>query len=501
MVMIAPIEERNPCPEDTLPKIRLALSYWQTWEAEYEAFKEAVEETSNDSDSTDLCHVMKSFEGDLLQPKECDELLGLNKSNGRTPMQVIGMVNRRIDYVKQNVQSLRKQLDTTESVTLAKDDDHNVDAFREPLPEAEIIEQLDDNDVPLSGRVVRPLDLASQAHEYGNIENAARSKTKSVSFAENDDAAINRPGDSRCQHFNAQDKESPASTIDESAEDAALRRDMMHYRLSEMGSVVAELNLDQVDSDESDFEGLSDSEISAFETDEEEDHGVSLSSGISDKYRAEMLALEKKLNAQMIQNIGPGSFKELSTAKVVLQHEDELKSAALDTAPGKKNVRFANDLELGPAAPKHEASTIYTAGPTNPEPVTQDTIVERLPEVLASSTPAAPRKKSLFKTKCATTVQNTAISDEEPDATRFELRRPVSASVHERPQHQERLDRRSAKLQQELAAEYYRQRNRLIQKEGGFTAQADDDDEIFQGQDGFKKQSLFKAARVGARRN
>lgn len=40
--------------EDNVTKLRKALQHWQTWEAEYEAFKEAVDELPADAEQEEL---------------------------------------------------------------------------------------------------------------------------------------------------------------------------------------------------------------------------------------------------------------------------------------------------------------------------------------------------------------------------------------------------------------------------------------------------------------
>jgi len=53
-----------------------------------------------------------------------------------------------------------------------------------------------------------------------------------------------------------------------------------------------------------------------------------------------------------------------------------------------------------------------------------------------------------------------------------------------------------ALLQQEVATEYYRVRNRMIQKQGGFKNQEDEDHRVEFDEEGRpKKVSRFKAAR------
>lgn len=107
----------------------------------------------------------------------------------------------------------------------------------------------------------------------------------------------------------------PHIPADESPEDAALRREMIRYSLNEVGAVVAEMNLDY-DSDFDDDRSIR----SSSDSDENEDRfGRSQNRVLSDEYVKEMRALEKKLNATSLENIGPDGM-----VQTLLQAEDNL---------------------------------------------------------------------------------------------------------------------------------------------------------------------------------
>ena len=147
----------------------------------------------------------------------------------------------------------------------------------------------------------------------------------------------------------------------ESPEDAALRRQMLQYGLSEVGQVVAEIDLDAPNEEFSD-EDMDDYDED-YDSDEDEDedqYGRSTRREITSDYQQQMLELEKKLNARMMENVGPApdadTLAEFSgdvrTLKV-RKDEDFDKSvdkpaSSDDASEKKKSVRFADDLDTSP---------------------------------------------------------------------------------------------------------------------------------------------------------
>ena len=100
----------------------------------------------------------------------------------------------------------------------------------------------------------------------------------------------------------------PVSTIipqGESFDDAELRRQMIKYNMEDVGAVVAEMDIDddesnawlEVDRDE----GQDDSS----NEEDEDSFGRTKRRVISDDYRKEMEALEQKLNGKFTPNVGP----------------------------------------------------------------------------------------------------------------------------------------------------------------------------------------------------
>lgn len=252
----------------------------------------------------------------------------------------------------------------------------------------------------------------------------------------------------------------PVIPANESPEDAALRRQMIQYNMSEVNNIVAEMNLDDDEASDASYsdadgeEGIHDD--SSLDEDEDK-FGRTKRRVLSDDYLAEMRALEEKLNAKAIQNVGPNPPPDASTRTSTGQDENETqpltqpKNNGIKKAPKPpttKGVRFAEDLDIQPSPPSPPSAPSTSHHP--PTPIHANTIIER-PYSNAPTTPAEP--------------------DEFDPAL----------------------------LRQEVKTEYNKLRNRMIQRQGGFTAPENDGPEVplTEAEGGPKKLSRFKAARLG----
>lgn len=383
-----------------------------------------------------------------------------------------------------------------------------------------------------------------------------------------------RPSEAKDQ--TTADDSPPVVPIDESPEDAAMRRQMLQYGLNEVEAVVAELDLD--DGSESQF-SYSDDDLDSEEQyassveDDEDAFGRTTRRVVDNDYRKEMLELEKKLNAQVIENIRPDQERyPLESKAMAVKQTSNITSNNISTSAFadkpqksavKKGVRFAEELDISPAP--GESSTTRSASVAISEaiPIIQDSIVERAsPQMRPSATASfMPKKASQFKSarKAAATLQqhdnapmkltgdpqlangplNGPILERKvpkaaPSLPLFSAtstkRKPFTESIHfaeEEPTLQvpegppgkthtnsiiEREPPQSAAdvpdpedidpalLQQEVAIEYHRMRNRMIQREGGFLPREDQEERVPLTQEeggSAKKLSRFKAARLG----
>ena len=303
----------------------------------------------------------------------------------------------------------------------------------------------------------------------------------------------------------------------ETLEEASLRRQMLKYNMNEVGSVVAELELDSDDNlsdgshaDEESFINLEDSD-----DDEEDDFGRTTSRVLTEDYLAEMQALEKKLDARTIINAGPQprvlSPKNGKILKTTTNNTSNIQRAAPKTKNQVgKGVRFADNLDIqeAPSEPNGDALNPPKRGfkPSDKPVVERKTVVD------ADSPNGIPEKKpSRFKaarashrSQSSSYTQNASNDPTTPSPTKS---LPMSASkVIERPYNPnvkstvpDDLD--PVLLNQQVSDQYHRLRNRMIENEGGFL-KPDERTEIPIDEDGGtggRKMSRFRAARLGMR--
>ncbi|KAF2438111.1 hypothetical protein P171DRAFT_437193 [Karstenula rhodostoma CBS 690.94] len=297
-------------------------------------------------------------------------------------------------------------------------------------------------------------------------------------------------------------------------EEAALRQEMLQYGLSEVNDVVAELNLETDDEHmeddyDEDYDGY-DSEIS----EEEDKFGRSTRRVLSDDYVQEMRELEKKLNARMLENVGPNSelLEKAGDARTLrVRNDDEFEQTITTATPSdastsKKGVRFAGDAAI-PDAPQPAAQPSV---PIKLPPTISETIVERAPSVPQSpSASIKPAKQSRFKSARATTngppaFLPTPAVPEPPPVPTGPKGSILASTVAEHtphpsePQVPDELD--PVIHNREITAEYHKLRNKMIQQQGGFNPTEEDElDPLVEERNGqTKRVSRFKAAKLKA---
>lgn len=333
----------------------------------------------------------------------------------------------------------------------------------------------------------------------------------------------------------------------ESPEDAALRRQMIKYNMEEIGSIVAELDIEE-DSDFGSDDGSEEDDQAGSSIDEDEDEfGRTKHRVIDDKYRREMLALEKKLSDQFIRNIGPEAgapelLKNGLSAKVESENQSYEGLQDSKTSPPKE-VRFADQLKIhgvpsftpfgrpGETAGKVENSRLDTpvaeraassidrsenpstkkvsrfkrsrngsilvdGNSINPhgtllatasKPPIASTVIER----------SAPKITSLLPATSLPSIKKSTPSG--PHASTI-IEHPYSRSTNA-PSEPDDLD--PSLLYQQVATEYHHMRNRMIQRQGGFLASAEEEanhGRVELTEEGAeRKVSRFKAARLKMR--
>ena len=596
---LADLERHRLLLEDNIKQLRQALQHWQTWDAEYEALKEEVEGIPDEADETDsLRQIHDSFEGELLVGKELNEIFGQQQ---RSKSSIINVLDRRIDYVSKNVRALHAQVEAAEDKYAAATVISQPDATDEDgQPITDIVEQLDEDGNVVSYRLNNPgaslphikstLEKAGvdgmtdkpngKVPETGFVEeiepatdsDAANSSKaaerqpepaavappkkpaapkKSVAFTP-DTKADDEPLPVMSRQAQRIDKimktakeqeklsaEEPVIPDNEDAEDADLRRQMLKYSMGEVGSVVAELQLeDDDDEDEGyddemwfDEEEMDDDED---EDDDEDKYGRSKGRMVTDSYKHRMLELEQQLgiksrftredtqeedddsdpNEEGIGRvvIGGAPSKSSNGATAPAPTKSIVKDKSSDKSDGKKGVRFAQGLDVAP-----EPSPASTAAP-KPAPAKKPDVVEPLGDIVernsapkpAEAPAPAPRKQSRFKQartndsipKGPFDVPSNFIPMQPepapvptgPSGTTLAKNLVEKESVSN-PMEPQEID--DAMLDSEVADEHQRMRRRFIQREGGFLKEDDSPvQQLDETEGGRERMSRFKAARL-----
>ncbi|KAI9650448.1 hypothetical protein NHQ30_000463 [Ciborinia camelliae] len=601
--------------EDNVAKLRKSLQHWQTWDAEYDGLKEEILTADSTPNRDELVSIARNYEADLVKGKEIEEILGTGTQ--RTAEQVVNLLDRRLDYVQQNIKTIEKQIEIAEeklvkATIISTPDVRN----EEGLPVTEIIEELDDEGNVISSRLSTPGSVKPQLlevlHKAGIIEPVSKdeshiteevddaappskastqvqtipppTESKGVDTKHNSSTKSQQPvqksvkfsNDTKAESAESKPILSPAAKrleevmqsakdseklsyepavipTDESPEDAALRRDMLQYGMSEVGSVVAEINLeDGSDWESEDYADDSDSD------DDEDQFGRSTRRVVDDELRQRMIELEEKLGVRMMENVGKSAdeygmvqegigrisisgedTKDAGKGILTTSGKDKLKNtkpakSSISEDSSKKTVRFAEELDISPAPEQPIASSSKTEIKTAPV----GDIVERKAPGQSSFAPPVQKKASRFKTSRAPMNNSTngvstatsiatkpsplklfpatpttpkPFSQPIPFAPAIENTRIVPTGPANRtlaPNVIERevpLNTNTAApdefdpqlLHQEVATEYHRMRNKMIGKQGGFLKEEEGELVPFTEEEGGpKKVSRFKAARL-----
>lgn len=153
-------------------------------------------------------------------------------------------------------------------------------------------------------------------------------------------------------------------TVDEPPDEADLRRQMIDYNLHDIGSVVAELTLEEEGED-----GYDDDEYDYGEdSDDSDQYGRSTRPMITPEIHREMQALQARIQARMelekkdkpqTQPEDDETKPEQRALEIKISQDESHNSQA--TASPKKGVRFSNVLDVSPAPPPLPPSQQPTA--------------------------------------------------------------------------------------------------------------------------------------------
>ncbi|KAJ5090806.1 hypothetical protein N7532_009490 [Penicillium argentinense] len=601
---LAALEQRRLILEDNILQLQKSLYHWRNWEAEYDGIREDIGNLDNDASTDDFLAVGREFGGALVNEEEMQKILG-SQGVSRSRGQVVDLLGRRIDYVKQNVATMEKRLRAAEDALLSLDaQDQGPAEAGADYPMQEIMEELDEDGEVISSSINTPghqapelLDVLKQAGIENIPENvqpaqntdATATEGKLVETSRNSQEShtnhspdcpvhapetnevVEQPEDSDLERpvslVTPEDREQPPVTdVDESPEEARLRREMLQYGIDEVGAIVAELEMDEEGSDFSiDDEDAYDYDYDSGEEENEDEFGRS-HHVLSDQYHQQMRELEAKLNARGMYNMGKNTAALPEEMRQEFENpapvEDQVANGTDSSNKGKKpkkRVAFADDLDIAPASEPGAAASEppkRTLPPKQPDvTVLSDAVVERTdraPENRPASDDA-PKKVSRFKSSRAASAETNdspAQSALKPPSsqptdvrcTRKQVNvvpsaapltlfpatpqesKPFSAPITEhtaapsapRPPEgktlADQLVEREVAIgaaaapepdeldegmhRREIASEFYKIRNRMIQKEGGFVNDDDPEYEIREGETEPKRISKFRAARM-----
>lgn len=315
---------------------------------------------------------------------------------------------------------------------------------------------------------------------------------------------------------------SPVLPRDESPEDAALRREMLQYNMQEVGAVVAEMDLDD---DISTPPYSEDEDEDDTSVEEEDEHGRSTNIVLSDEYIKQMKALEKRLNASMIENVGPITTSENSSlpqkvkSNIIIAKPDT-NNTAPSKGPPTKAVRFAADHDIQ-EVPVQDENPTPSAAPALADGATSDksapaktrvsrftsarnmrarsgsdTLERAVPNISVPTLPKRSKGDVSEKQTCD-------ISTGPPNRPHADtvIERPFPSQPDGPPPGPDEFD--PELLHKEVTTQYHRQRNRMIYRQGGFLPKEEEDEAEVpvdeNGNEEGRKVSRFMAARLGRR--
>lgn len=339
---------------------------------------------------------------------------------------------------------------------------------------------------------------------------------------------------------------SPVVPTGDSPEDALLRHQMLKYNMEDVGAVVAEIDLedeaDWSDEGDEDYDEVIGDEDDEEGNDDEDEFGRTKRRVIDDRYRMGMLELERKLSQKTMQSSerDSGDFNKRKIVNEVVydgEHANRPDPSLIDQS-------LFNIESETQDSPSFDASQSLRAG--QPQPQRVETFTKQL-----SDSPQSTKKVSRFKASRKAVSAEDKITPFTPPTSA--LKALVASNIVERPvlKPSPRLvvtqpntsvvssivekpplpispagatitesnpytpstrEKKSSAiavepdgldpslLQQQVATEYHRMRNRMIQRQGGFLASAEEESSggvvRLDEEGGEKKVSRFKAARL-----
>ncbi|KAI5294218.1 hypothetical protein KEM55_006723, partial [Ascosphaera atra] len=161
--IVEDLENQRLKLEESIANFQKSIYHWRTWEAEYDGLKEEIAELPEDCTHKDIIETASQLGGPVVTKDEIRAFTGEKQGVQRSKQQVEDAVQRRIDYVRENLRVLEKRLESSQlqldsviekqTVTLSKDDDNEG-------PITDIVEELDDEGNVISSKTKTPEDDA-----------------------------------------------------------------------------------------------------------------------------------------------------------------------------------------------------------------------------------------------------------------------------------------------------------------------------------------------------
>ena len=607
--VLARVEQQRLELEDQVATFKKSLRHWQVLETDYEGIKEEMELAGTTCPVEESYNAAARFPAGIVDESELRSFFGQDKGIYRSPGQVIDILCRRIDFSLENVSIIKKKLSDAEkkrnALLLAEEPDYRDEAG---LPLMEITEELDQAGNVLSGEAHKPLKGAPRLVETlmkagvkgleeqdgqvraldGDADESARAEvegkrgqydhkagangtttfgvgdsgsqlasntredtsTQTAEEADVSSQSANSEGDSSSDGHTDSTKLSADDGTVEIAETAETNRDNIDYALTEIGPIVAQLDVEEERSDMSltddELENLSmgsdfDDDLDDEEGESEDEYGMTKRPFISDEYRRQMEELEKKLNSKAMHVVGPNPdlpadmeadlnrptpAEAARKAAIARAEAASVDASTTETTPAtadkpseksKKRVAFADSLDIAPETTSTktiEQSADTKSSSAAPLPVSE-AVLERSPATSTGPTsqkgPGPAKKMSRFKSdRAGQSTHDTAAAPPSKSATNPMDSQMFSDTIVEQSlsartpaPDPEQID--ETLQQQQLATEYHRLRTKMIQQQGGFVGDGEADNygeptaplEMVDEETGeAKKVSRFKAARL-----
>ncbi|EEP77655.1 predicted protein [Uncinocarpus reesii 1704] len=457
--LLSNLERQRLQLEQQISELQRSVYNWRLWDAEYDGLREELDALGDSSTKDDILRTTNEFGGSLVTEDEIRNLLGEPQGITRSRKQVMEILGRRVDYVRDNIKTLEKRIRVAEDKLLKVlvVEQPGGDVNEEGLPMTDIVEQLDEEGRVISGSTTTPGRSAEEILEVlkkagvkdiaeGDREEPPSAETKErpdslavdnvLSKADVDELSTSKPADGytsadsgsntaklgsnpSVQFFpGTRDKKEDIQTtdIDESPEDAALRREILQYGLEEVGAVVAELEIDESASEFSISDEEYDDYLVSDEDEEEDEYGRATRRVISDDYHKQMRELEKKLGAKSLHNIGPDVSGLPPEIRQGLE-EQESKHGKGETEQGKptkkkqKKVAFADELDIAPETPIAATAPNPVKVKAHEPPAIRDVIMEHTSTTKDTAVAESKPKKKISRFRSARTGEESAASE------------------------------------------------------------------------------------------